>query len=215
MIDPNAFQALAAGIGAELPLTAATQLLAYLDAMLAENEHINLTAVREREAAVMLHALDSAALALCKLGGPPRVALDLGTGNGFPGVAIACLFPDAKIALMDRRLKKLHAILRALGAAGFDTDRFELVHSDAAEAKRTGHAGRFDLVTTRAVGPPADVGKLAKPLLAEGGLLAAWLSDGTDAPDALKCRLRRRALIEYSLPAPADRLRRIAIYGRD
>ncbi len=216
MTDPSEFQALAASIGADISIDGAGRLIAYLDAMLDENQRINLTAVRERDAAVMFHALDSVALACCELGqaagSAPQRALDLGTGNGFPGVAIACLFPDVRVVLMDRRLKKLHAILRALGAAGFDPEQFEIAHMDAAAAKSEGYKAHFDLVTTRAVGPPTDVGKLAKPLMVQGGRFVSWLSDGTEAPDKLKCGLRLQGTVEYTLPAPADRVRRIATY---
>lgn len=209
--DVSDFQALAAAVGAEISAEGAARLLAYLDAMLAENQHINLTAVRERDAAVMLHALDSVALAACGVE-EPREVLDLGTGNGFPGVAVACLFPGARLVLMDRRLKKLHAIMRALGAAGFDTERFEIAHMDAKEAQAQGHAARYDLITTRAVGPPDAVGKLSQPLLAPNGRFVAWLSDETEAPAALKCGLRHVGGTEYDLPAPALRRRRIACY---
>lgn len=215
MTDTAEFQELSAAIGADLSPEGARRLLAYLDAMLAENQRINLTAVRDRESAVMLHALDSAALACCySPEAQPARALDLGTGNGFPGVAIACLFPEARIVLMDRRLKKLHAIQRALGAAGFDLGRFDIAHMDAAAAKNEGFREHFDLVTTRAVGPPENVGKLAQPLLQTTGRFVAWLSDGTEAPDALKCGLALADTAEYTLPAPADRKRQIASYRR-
>ncbi len=213
MIDTSKFQTLAASIGAELSADGARRLLAYLDAMLDENQRINLTAVRDREAAVMFHALDSAALACCGSEKAPARALDLGTGNGFPGVAIACLYPDVRVVLMDRRLKKLHAIMRALGAAGFDTGQFEIAHMDAVVAKAEGYGAHFDLITTRAVGPPAAVGKLAKPLLAPKGRFVAWLSDEAEAPDKLKCGLKLSASAAYELPAPASRSRRIACYG--
>ncbi len=212
MTDPSEFQALSAAIGADISATGAQRLLAYLDAMLDENQRINLTAVRDRDAAVMFHALDSAALALCAPKTTPARALDLGTGNGFPGVAIACLYPEVTVVLMDRRLKKLHAIMRALATAGFDTDQFEIAHMDAGAAKSEGLAEPFDLITTRAVGPPASVGKLAKPLLAPKGRFVAWLSDGAEAPDKLKCGLRLSGSAEYELPAPASRSRRIASY---
>lgn len=212
MTDVPQFQTLSAAIGADISVEAAAQLLAFLDAMLAENQHINLTAVRERDAAVMLHALDSVALGACALDREPVQALDLGTGNGFPGVAIACLYPAARVVLMDRRLKKLHAIMRALGAAGFDASRFEIAHMDAKEASAGDYGGRFDMVTTRAVGPPEAVGKLAKPMLAPRGRFVAWLSDGTEPPPALKCGLRHAGGAEYDLPAPALRKRRIAYY---
>ena len=70
----------AATIGCTIPLDRAELLLAYMDAMLEENRKVNLTGIRDREAAVMLHALDSLALgAACKdmLVG---TSLDLGTG---------------------------------------------------------------------------------------------------------------------------------------
>jgi 16S rRNA (guanine527-N7)-methyltransferase len=212
--DVSEFQALAASVGADISTEGATGLLAFLDAMLDENQHINLTAVRERDAAVMFHALDSVALAACALPDEPALALDLGTGNGFPGVAVACLFPGTRVVLMDRRLKKLHAIQRALDAAGFDAERFEIAHMDAAVARNEGLGGRFDLITARAVGPLEKVAKLAKPLLAPDGRFVAWLSDDTEAPADLKCGLGHTGGAEYDLPEPANRKRRIACYQR-
>ena len=213
MIDSAAFQTLAAHLGCPLPPEQATRLLAYLDAMLAENEHINLTAVRERKSAVVFHALDSLALGLKRLKVAPKRALDLGTGNGFPGVAIACLYPKAHVVLMDRTLKKLKAIARALDIAGFDPAQFTTVQMDAAEAPAHWHRAMYDLICTRAVGPPTEVGALAKPLLHKEGRFLAWLSDDTPAPTTLKGGLRRLALVDYHLPAPANRERRLAHYG--
>jgi 16S rRNA (guanine527-N7)-methyltransferase len=211
--DATELQALAAGIGTTISRDGATRLLAYLDALLAENRHVNLTAVREREAAVLFHALDSLALATGVLDEPPQQALDLGTGNGFPGVAIACVFPEARVTLMDRTLKKLKAIERALAAAGFDLKRFETIQMNASEAPAHGLSSRFDLITARAVGTPAEVGRIAKPLLAGGGRLLLWLGGEVEAPLELKGGLRRVSSFEYALPAPAERLRRLVGYG--
>ncbi|HED66502.1 MAG TPA: hypothetical protein ENJ09_13230, partial [Planctomycetes bacterium] len=142
MIDPSTFRTMAAEIGAEVPAEGAERLLAYLDAMLEENRNVNLTAVRDPEAAVVFHALDSVAIACVEFDRPPREVLDLGTGNGFPGVAVACLLPDAHVLLMDRTLKKLKAIERALGRAGFEAGRFDTVQMDAAEAPGRGYRGK-------------------------------------------------------------------------
>ena len=125
MIDAPTLQDLATQAGAQVSVEACASLLAYLEAMLEENQRINLTAVREREAAVIFHGLDSLAMAALPREQDPAMALDIGTGNGFPGVAIACLFPGAQVLLMDRTLKKLKAIERALQAAGLDLGRFE------------------------------------------------------------------------------------------
>ncbi len=213
-MQPSEFQTLANSIGSPLTLEGATRLLAYLDAMLVENQSINLTAIRDPETAVMLHALDSASLGCVQLEQPPRSCLDLGTGNGFPGIAIACLFPEAKVALMDRTLKKLTAIGRALKNAGFEDGVFETVQMDAAEGTGRGLGHRFDLVTTRAVGPPQEMGRLAGPLLAPGGSLCTWLSEDTQAPEKLKGGLRLKEVHTYTLPSPADRSRRLAHYAK-
>jgi 16S rRNA (guanine527-N7)-methyltransferase len=213
MIDPPAFLELAAGIQCEITLDGATRLLAYLDAMLAENEHINLTAVRDRETAVMFHALDSASLGCRRLPAAPAKVLDLGTGNGFPGVAVACFYPYAKITLMDRTLKKLKAIERALAVAGFPAHQFEILHMDASEAPAHGHKSKFDLITARAVGPPNTIAPLVKPLLMRGGRFCCWLSDDMESPTQLKGGLKRLGAVDYYLPPPADRARRLAHYA--
>ncbi|MEC7725750.1 MAG: RsmG family class I SAM-dependent methyltransferase [Planctomycetota bacterium] len=48
----------------------------------------------------MLHAHDSVALQLAAI--RPQHVLDLGTGNGFPGVGVAALHPRATVTLMDK-----------------------------------------------------------------------------------------------------------------
>ena len=204
----------AAAFGCKLSIEGAELLLAYLDAMLEENRAINLTAVRDREAAVMFHALDSLVMGSENFDLMTGNCLDIGTGNGFPGVAIACLFPEAKVLLMDRTLKKLKAIERALQVAGFDSNQFETIQMDAAEALGHGYRSNFDLITTRAVGPPEEMGRLAGPLLRPAGRLLCWLSDGAPVQETLPGGLERRSEVEYTLPAPAERQRRLVSWGR-
>lgn len=213
MTDSAEFLDLAAAIGCEVSLSGAERLLGYLDAMLLENRRVNLTGVRTREAAVMFHALDSVVLLRCIPDEAPVRALDIGTGNGFPGVAIACLFPETHVVLLDRTLKKLKAIERALESAGFDPQQFECVHADAAQAHTHGYRDSFDLITARAVGPPQDVARLADPLLAPGGRLITWLSEDTEAPDTPRPGMRKRSELTYTLPPPADRVRRLVSYS--
>jgi 16S rRNA (guanine527-N7)-methyltransferase len=202
--DGNTLLQAAAALGAELDEPRATRLLAYLDAMLLLNEQINLTAVRDREQAVVLHVLDSLAFARTRL--HPRHVLDLGTGNGFPGVAIATLHPGASVVLMDRTGKKVRAIGSCLVTAKFDG--VETLHLDAQQApalrRELRHA--FDLVTARAVGKSELVAELADPLVRPGGHLVLWLDADAEVPE----RLAKFRLVDshrYELPAPAARSR--------
>lgn len=207
-------KALAAAIDCTISIQAGEQLLAYLDAMLDENQRINLTAVRERAAAVLFHALDSLALGSRVLRVNTASCLDLGTGNGFPGVAVACLFPDAEVVLMDRTLKKLKAIERALAVAGFDPERVRTEQLDAAAAPAHGHGRRYDLVTARAVGEPQVIAQLALPLIKGGGGFLCWMSVEQRAASPLPKAYRNSRYFEYELPAPASRQRILARFGR-
>lgn len=209
MSEPNAAQQLAEQVrawGAELPLDRAEKLLAYLDAMLLLNEQINLTAVRDRAQALVLHALDS--LAFAGTGLHPQHALDLGTGNGFPGVGIAALHPGASVVLMDRTGKKVRAIGSCLVTARFE--QCETVQLDAAQAPalRRDFRHAFDVVTARAVGTPESMAEMADALLRPGGHLVLWLDAEAAAPERLG-PFRRVAMFDYDLPAPAARHRRL------
>ncbi len=198
-------------LGVELPLDRAERLLAYLDAMLVINEQINLTGVRDRESAVVLHVLDSLAFARAEL--RPHHVLDLGTGNGFPGVAVAALHPDASILLIDRTGKKIRAIGSCLCAAGLDA--IETAHVDAAQAPGLHRDMRmaFDVVTARAVGRPEVVAPLAEPLCRPGGHLVLWLEQGAPVDERLgSFRLERQ--VSYDLPEPAARRRTLGIWRR-
>lgn len=209
--DGPTLQAQAEALGSTLGPDAAEGLLRYLDAMLEVNQQVNLTAIRDREQAVVLHALDG--LALGRLPLQPQHVLDLGTGNGFPGVAVAALHPRASVVLLDRTQKKIRAIGACLLTARLpDVETLALDAAQAPALRRELRAA-FDLVTARAVGTPDAVAELAAPLCRPGGSLVLWLDQDAPSPDRLgPFRLQRRE--EYSLPEPAARQRVLAWYRR-
>lgn len=211
LTGPTRLVGLARELGVTLDETGADEVLTYLDAMLETNQHINLTAVRDRETAVVLHALDSVACGMAEL--EPRHVLDLGTGNGFPGVGVAALHPRATVTLMDRTGKKVRAIGTCLVTARLA--RIETLQMDAQQApslqKDLRHA--FDLVTARAVARPEVIAQLADPLVRPGGHLLLWLEADAACPERL-ARFRRKKVYRYRLPAPAERERQLAHYER-
>lgn len=210
-LDAAGLAELAKSLGIDIPSGRAALLLAYLDAMLEINQQINLTAVRERAAAVVLHALDGLAFGLTGL--RPQHVLDLGTGNGFPGVCVACLHPGASVVLMDKTGKKVRAIGSCLMMARFDA--VETVQLDAAQAPslRPDYRHAFDVVTARAVGTPEAMAALAAPLLRPGGHLVLWLDADAEAPVSLM-GFRRVNVLRYQLPEPAARERQLGIWQR-
>jgi len=209
--DAPALVRAAATLGADLRADRAALLLAYLDAMLALNEQLNLTAVRDREAAVVLHVLDG--LGFARAGLRPHHVLDLGSGNGFPGVCVAALHPGSSVVLLDRTGKKVRAIGSCLVQAGWS--EVETLQLDAAQAPalRPDLRHAFDAVVVRAVGEPGPVAQLAGPLLRPGGHLVLWL-DAEARPPARLGPLRRERVLTYDLPEPAPRRRMLGVYGR-
>lgn len=209
--DPAALSRKAKALGVEIDEPAADDLLSYLDAMLTTNQHINLTAVRDPEDAVVLHALDSLAFGLSGL--HPKHVLDLGTGNGFPGVAVAILHPRATVNLMDKTGKKVRAIGTCLVTSGLD--RIETLQMDAKQAPslRKDFRHGFDVLTARAVARPEEIAAMAQPLVRPGGHMVIWLEDDAETPEKIG-RFRNCRVVPYELPEPAARKRKLAIWER-
>ena len=82
----------ALGLG-DLPVGARDAILGHLRLLLAWTAAVNLTAIRDPEAAVTGHLLDSlAAVPLLREAGVTRF-LDLGSGGGYPGLPLALALP--------------------------------------------------------------------------------------------------------------------------
>jgi 16S rRNA (guanine527-N7)-methyltransferase len=155
----------ARALGIELSDEQAGKLVAHLDLLDDWNQRMNLTAIRDRGQQLTKHLLDSLSV-LPHLRGS-RVA-DVGSGAGFPGVPLAIVLPDAHFALIESTGKKcrfLEHVRDTLSLANV-----EVVQSRA-EGFKTGE--RFDTVLARAVGPVADLVRVAGPLVAGGGRLLA------------------------------------------
>ena len=99
-----------------VPVTAAQtdQLLAYIDLLLKWNKVYNLTAVRDADAMLTQHILDSLAVVPHI---PPGRLLDVGSGPGLPGVPIAIVEPARSVSMLDSNTKKAAFIRQAAGAA--------------------------------------------------------------------------------------------------
>lgn len=151
-----------------LQATAADRLALLLDLVAAEPSSI--TAVRDPAQGVDLHVADSlVALELAEVRRARRIA-DLGSGGGFPGLALAIALPDGRVALVESVGRKAAFLRRAI-------ERLELANAEAIQARAEAWPegiGAHDLVTARALAPLPVLVEYAAPLLAIGGALVAW-----------------------------------------
>jgi 16S rRNA (guanine527-N7)-methyltransferase len=97
-------------------------------------------------------------------------AVDIGSGAGFPGLALAIALPDTRFVLLESAARKAAFLERAVTVA--DVTNGTVVHARA-ESWPAG-IGRHDLVTARAVAALDVVAEYAAPLLRVGGTLVAW-----------------------------------------
>ena len=144
----------------------ATPLLAYLDLLHRWNRTYNLTAIRDPDAMVVLHLLDSLAMAT-HVGGL-RTLADLGTGPGLPGIPLAIAHPQLQVALVESNGKKARFLREAVRTLGLANAR---VLESRAEA--VAEPGGFDAITARALATLADILAVGGHLLAADGELLA------------------------------------------
>jgi 16S rRNA (guanine527-N7)-methyltransferase len=137
--------------------------------MVAE-EPTSITTVRDPTAGVDAHVADSlAGLEVPALRAAGTIA-DLGSGGGFPGLALAVALPGARVTLVESVGKKCDFLRRAADEAGLAN--VEVVNARA-EAWPAG-IGTQDVVTARALAPLNVLAEYAAPLLVAGGSLVAW-----------------------------------------
>ena len=166
-----------AGLGLELTPDARAVIDGHARLLLAWTTAINLTAIRDPASVAIGHVVDSlSGLAAIKVRRPRRL-LDLGSGGGYPGIplatALASTASPPEVTLLEPIRKKARFLTTVVEATGL-ADRVAIDARRAEELAREPSAGRWDVVTARAVASTADLIELAFPSLAPGGALVAW-----------------------------------------
>jgi len=137
--------------------------------MLESDEHAP-TAVRAAKQALDVHVADSlAALELDSIRAARTIA-DLGSGAGFPGLALAVALPAAEVSLVESQRRRCEFLERACAGAQIENARVVWAR---AEEWRHGLAGN-EAVVARALAAPPVVLEYAAPLLVLGGSLVDW-----------------------------------------
>ena len=131
------------------------------------NEKINLTAITDPEGVTIKHFLDS--ITIFSYVDIPEGAkvIDVGTGAGFPGLAMLIARPDLDITLMDSTKKRLMVIENILENIDLKAN---VVHSRAEEAgQNKEYREKYDFSTARAVTNLRDLAEYCLPFVKVGG----------------------------------------------
>lgn len=146
------------------------RLLALVDG-LSEAEHAP-TAIRDRTAIVRHHIADSlSGLAIVELAEAQSI-VDVGSGAGFPGLALAAAKPRVRVDLLEASARKARQAERLAARAGIGNARVLAVRAEewAAGEGRCGYAA----CASRAVGTLTTVCEYGAPLIEMNGTLVIW-----------------------------------------
>lgn len=142
------------------------------------NEKINLTAITDPDEIVIKHFVDSITVFNAIDIPQGSKVIDVGTGAGFPGVAMLITRPDLKITLMDSTNKKLNVIRDILENIGLEA---EVIHKRAEEAGQDkAFRESYDFATARAVSNLRDLSELCLPMVKVGGTFISMKSAKAD-----------------------------------
>ena len=192
--DPEITEQLQAKFGRQK----ASTLLTYLDLVLVRNEHINLTAVRDRNEALVKHVLDSLAIVDLPEYKEAQTIIDVGTGAGFPGALLAIVSPEKEFTLLDSTLKRLRVIDEF--AQTLNITNLKTVHARAEEISRKPEYNEaFDICVSRAVANLEKLSGWCLPFVRKGGSFIAYKGENyeEELQQAAKVLKKNKARLSY------------------
>ncbi len=158
----------------------------FVATLLAWQQRMNLVASSTESGLWTRHVADS--LQLIALAPEARIWADLGSGAGFPGLAIACALadiPGARVHLVESNGKKAAFLREAVRVTGAPA----IVHAARIEDFVENAPVPIDVVTARALAPFPRLLPLAYPLLKKGalGLFPKGQDVAGELTEAAKC----------------------------
>lgn len=141
------------------------QLINYLILLNKWNQVYNLTAIKDPNAMLTRHILDSLSIASYLRG---TTVIDVGSGAGLPGIPLALYFPEKQFTLLDSNSKKTRFLTQAVAELGINN--VSVIHSRVESLQNT--AG-FDCILTRAFAPLGVMITLTQHLCRPSGRILA------------------------------------------
>lgn len=137
-----------------------------------QNRTMNLTTLTEPHDFAVKHVIDSLSAWDDEIFRDNETLIDVGTGAGFPGVALKIFRPQLKLCLIDSLNKRVEFLKRVV--TELELDGVEIFHGRAEELSRQKtFRERFDIVTSRAVARLNVLAEYCLPFAKVGGHFVA------------------------------------------
>lgn len=163
-------------LGVSLSEKQIEQFLTYYEMLVEWNEMMNLTAITEYDEVMKKHFVDSLSLIKAFDVSQNKTVIDVGTGAGFPGLALKIAYPNLKVTLLDslnKRIQFLDAVIAKLGLTDVET-----IHGRAEDfAKPDKLREKFDLCVSRAVANLSTLSEYCLPFVKVGGQFISYKSE--------------------------------------
>lgn len=160
------------------------------------NRVMNLTAISGEEDTARLHFLDCAAI-LAHVDMRGARVIDVGTGAGFPGLALKIAQPDISLTLLDSLDKRIGFLRDTVET--LELGDVECVHARAEEAAQERRES-YDFATARAVARLEVLCELCLPFVRVGGCFVAM--KGPDVAEELNSAARAISILGGRVEKP-------------
>lgn len=174
--DTSQFEKDLKELGITLSENQIEQFLTYYEMLVEWNEFMNLTAITEYEEVMKKHFIDSVSLIKAYDVSKNVSVIDIGTGAGFPGLALKIAYPNLKVTLLDslnKRIKFLDEVIAKLGLTDIET-----IHGRAEDfAKPDKLREKYDLCVSRAVANMSTLSEFCLPFVKVGGKFISYKSE--------------------------------------
>ena len=165
------YETLTAGLpelGLALEESTARKLCAFGEAVVKQNEVMNLTAITQPDQVAKLHLLDSLTVVKsAELAG--KRLIDVGCGAGFPGVPVKIACPECEVTLLDSLGKRMTWLGTILPELGVEAECITARAEEFAQKRRES----YDFATSRAVARLNILLELTAPFVKVGGAVLA------------------------------------------
>ena len=158
-------------LGVRLDTATLAMAARFADLLIERNTTVNLTAITAPADIATKHFLDSfTAIAVRKWNGRERI-VDVGSGAGFPGLALRLALPGTRVTLVESMTKKARFLEEVTTTLGIDDVE---IRNERAEVLARTRRERYDIGTARAVGTLGAIVEYLLPFLRIGGDAIAW-----------------------------------------